>query len=248
MKSIRAAMVESGRLSRGTVNKHIGRIRRMFKWATSEELVPVDVFTALCTVQGLQRGRTMAKDHDPRRPVEWEDVEKTVEHLPPALKALVLVQWHCGARGGELLAMRPADINRGGDIWEYVPPRHKGSWRGHSRVILLGKDAQSVLAPLLATKGPDDHVFSPRDTRQRAGVGDTYDANAYSKWVRAAAKQAGANHWTPHMLRHAFASRVRSVAGIEQTRVLLGHASAVTSEIYARRDLDQARDVIRQVG
>ena len=248
LKSIRAAMVESGRLSRKTVNQHIGRIRRMFRWAASEELVRVEVFSALETVQGLQRGRTVAPDHPPRTPVAWEDVEKTLPYLPAPMRALVLVQWHCGARGGELLIMRPCDIDRTSEIWEYTPPTHKGAWRGKERLILLGKEAQAILRPLLQVKAPTEHVFSPRDSRERSGVGDVYDNNAYSKWVRQAAKQAGAKHWSPHMLRHAYGTRVRAVAGIEQARVLLGHASAVTSEIYARADVESVRGIVEQLG
>ena len=219
----------------------------MFRWAASEELVRIEVFTALTTVQGLQRGRTVAPDHAPRSPVAWEDVEKTLPLLPAPLRALVQVQWHCGARGGELI-MRPADIRRDGEIWEYTPATHKGAWRGKGRLILLGAAAQEILRPILEVKGPTDHVFSPRDSRERAGVGDVYDNNMYAKWVRQAAKQAGARHWSPHMLRHAYATRVRGVAGIEQTRILLGHASAVTSEIYAQADVESVRGIVATLG
>jgi integrase len=241
-------MVESGRLSRKTINQHIGRIRRMFKWAASEELVRIEVYSALATVQGLQQGRTVAPDHAPRQPVAWEDVEKTLPFLPTPLRALVQVQWASGARGGELLIMRPCDISQEGEIWEYTPATHKGAWRGKGRLILLGAAAQEILRPILEVKGPTDHVFSPRDSRERAGVGDVYDNNMYSKWVRQAAKQAGAKHWSPHMLRHAYATRVRGVAGIEACRILLGHASAVTSEIYAQADVESVRAIVSAIG
>jgi hypothetical protein len=42
-------------LSRVVVNQRIGRIGRVFKWATAEELVPVEVYQALATVQVLTR-------------------------------------------------------------------------------------------------------------------------------------------------------------------------------------------------
>jgi hypothetical protein len=45
-------------LSRGVVNSRIARIRRIFRWAVSEELAPSSMAHALDTVQGLQFGRT----------------------------------------------------------------------------------------------------------------------------------------------------------------------------------------------
>ena len=59
LKSVRDRMVQA-RLCRSTINKNIGRIRRMFRWAVAEELVPATVLTALQAVQGLQAGRCAA--------------------------------------------------------------------------------------------------------------------------------------------------------------------------------------------
>jgi hypothetical protein len=46
-------------LARGVVNQRVGRIRRMFRWAVAEELLPETVYRALMTVPGLQRGRSL---------------------------------------------------------------------------------------------------------------------------------------------------------------------------------------------
>ena len=45
-----------------------------------------------------------------------------------------------GARAGELVLMRPRDIDRADpDAWAYRPPAHKGTWRGKDRDIYLGR-------------------------------------------------------------------------------------------------------------
>jgi integrase len=54
--------------------------------------------------------------------------------------------------------------------------------------------------------------------------------------------------WHPNQLRHSFATLARRAAGIEAARVTLGHSSAVTSEIYAERDLEAARAVVARIG
>ena len=41
---------------------------------------------------------------------------------------------------------------------------------------------------------------------------------------------------------------LRREAGIETARCVLGHASAVTTEIYAEADLAKAREIIGRVG
>ncbi len=53
LKTVRQALIDSG-MCRSTINKHIGRIRRMFRWAAAEELLPVTVYQALATLPGLQ--------------------------------------------------------------------------------------------------------------------------------------------------------------------------------------------------
>lgn len=55
--------------SRKTVNKQGGRIKRMFKWGVSQELIPAFVYQALSTVNGLRRGRTEARETSPVLPV-----------------------------------------------------------------------------------------------------------------------------------------------------------------------------------
>jgi hypothetical protein len=40
------------------MNARIERVRRIFKWAVAEELVPPSVHQSVVAVNGLQRGRT----------------------------------------------------------------------------------------------------------------------------------------------------------------------------------------------
>jgi hypothetical protein len=49
LKAIRSSLIDRGN-SRGYVNDNVDRIRQMFKWAASEELIPPSVFQALATV------------------------------------------------------------------------------------------------------------------------------------------------------------------------------------------------------
>ncbi len=57
--------------SRKYINVQVQRIRRMFKWAACEELVPVTVYQSLCTVEPLRRGETMNVIAPPRTRKSW---------------------------------------------------------------------------------------------------------------------------------------------------------------------------------
>jgi hypothetical protein len=57
LKSVRSSMIEFG-LCRNEVNKRVGKIVRVFKWATENEHLPPSIHQALTAVAGLKKGRT----------------------------------------------------------------------------------------------------------------------------------------------------------------------------------------------
>ena len=163
LKTIRQHMVDELDLCRNVVNRRIGRIKRVFKWAVSEEIVPSGVFHSLQAVPGLRFGRTNARETQPVTPVEDEHVQAILPFLSPHVAAMVMVQRYSGMRPGDVVKMRLRDIDRSGDVWIYEPADHKNRWRGHRRVIPIGPKAQAVLAPFL-DRAPDAFLFSPRES------------------------------------------------------------------------------------
>ena len=69
-----------------------------------------------------------------------------------------------------------------------------------------------------------------------------------ARLARLAAEWREANCWHPNQLRHNAATRIRAAYGIEAARIILGHASAVTSEIYAEIDREKAREIVGKMG
>jgi hypothetical protein len=69
LKAIRAALIESGNCRR-YVNDQIGRIKRVFKWGASEQLIPASVPQALATAEGLRKGYGEARETLPVQPVD----------------------------------------------------------------------------------------------------------------------------------------------------------------------------------
>jgi integrase len=171
LKAVRQLMVEGYEhpehgtqpgLSRGVVNQRVGRVRRAFKWAGENELVPASVHHALCDVRGLQRGRSAARETEPVRPVPAAVVEETLPFLNRHVRALVEVQLLTGARPGEVVLLRACDIDTAGKVWLYRPGRHKTEHHGHGRVIAIGPRAQEVIRPFLKLD-VQAYLFAPRD-------------------------------------------------------------------------------------
>lgn len=163
-KAIRQTFIEEGK-SRNYINKLMRIILRVFRWATSEELIPASVHQQLATVDGLRKGRTIAPDHPPVMPVSDEVVEETLKYLGPIVADMVRLQRLTGARPNEICIIRPIDVNRDGDVWTYHPMTHKTEHHDRARVIMLGPKAQAILCRYLL-RAETEFCFSPIEAEQ----------------------------------------------------------------------------------
>ncbi|QEG30176.1 hypothetical protein GobsT_49790 [Gemmata obscuriglobus] len=159
LKAVRQGWV-AAKLARSECNRRANLVRRMFKWAASEELVPAATHQALATVAGLQQGRSAARETEPVGPVDDAVVDATLPILNRFVRGLVEFQRLTGCRPGEACNVRRCDIDTDGSVWLYRPVTHKTSWKGKSRVIAIGPRGQQVLRTFF-TPEPSDYLFSP---------------------------------------------------------------------------------------
>lgn len=162
LKAVREHMIGVQGLCRTEINKRIGRVRRMFKWAVAQELIPAGVMESLRAVDGLRRGRSEARENPPVRPVDDAHVDAILPLVAAPVAAMIRLQRLTGMRPGEVVQLRPADIDRSRDIWFYSPARHKTDYLGHEKQVVLGPQAQAVLQPFL-DRPADAFCFSPQE-------------------------------------------------------------------------------------
>lgn len=266
LKGMRQSFLDA-KLCRSTINAYVNRIRRMFRWAVSEQLIPVEVYQALTTVNGLVKGRTTAREPDLVRPVPESDMRATLPHLPPPVRAMVEVQFLTGCRPGEICILRPCDIDRSGDVWCFVPHSHKTEHHDRQRRIFIGPQAQEILKPWL-NRTDDSFAFCPRESviakpasrrkplsqRERARRprlrrrGLRYTNDSYRRAVTRGCETAKVPAWTPNQLRHSRATVLRAQFGLEAAQTVLGHSQVNVTQIYAERDFASARRIIGLVG
>jgi integrase len=312
LKAVRAKMLERG-WCRGYVNHQVDRVRRVFKWAVAEEMVPGEVFHALEAVGGLRRGMPGVRESLPVKPAPEHFIDAAKPLMPPPVQAMVELQLLTGMRPGEACIMRACDLEVAGTVWVYRPASHKTEHHGKAREVYLGPRAQEVVRPWLKLD-TTAYLFSPAEAeaarnaqrrqqrrspmtpsqaarRPKRHPGrpkrDRYDVASYRRAIRRACDWAfplperlgrrrtpegklesqrawlarltaeekaevrawrREHQWHPHQLRHNAATNLRREYGVELARIVLGHATAFTTEIYAEADRQQAIQAIARIG
>ena len=153
LRAVRQAMIDGDAKAdpqrepwnRKSCNKQVIRIRAIFRWAVSQELIPVAVFETLKTVESLKRGRTTAKESERVKPVPDWVVDATLPFLRTPVRSMVELQRLTGMRSGEVVIMRACDIDMSGDVWTYIPTTHKTAHHDHARTVALGPRAQAIV-------------------------------------------------------------------------------------------------------
>lgn len=247
LKAVRQAMIES-EFSRSTINKHVGRIRRMFRWGVENEYVPVDVLSALQTVAGLRKGRSEAKESAPVKPVSQQHVDDILPKVSTPVANMIRFQQLTGMRPEEVVEFREGEIEQEEDVWLYVPRSHKTEHHDKDRMIFIGPQAQEVIAPLL-TGNPEQYVFRPDDAVDYdTEFNRCYRVDSYRQAIQRACKRAKVPSWSPNQLRHTAGTEIRKKFGAEAAQVVLGHGNLSVTEVYAERDMNLARKVMSELG
>ena len=213
LKAVRQSFIDA-KLCRNEINKRVRRIVRLFKWGVAEELVPASIHHGLKSVEGLKRGDQAVRESEPVKPVRDQFVDAIQPYTSREVWAMIQLQRTTGARPGEICCMRTRDLITTGDIWEYMPHRHKTQHHGITRTRYLGQRAQEVVKPWLRPE-IDRYLFSPaeaeaerhaaqragrkskvqpsqqnrRATRRRMPPGDHYTTGTYSQAIGYAIKR-----------------------------------------------------------
>lgn len=217
LKAVRASIVASG-LCRNTANKRARQIVMIWQWAVEEELIEPAVWQALKAVKPIPKGREGAIDYEPKRPVPLADYRRVHEAIAPRYRPALEVQRLTGMRSGELLAMRPQDVDMSGPHWYYRLRDHKTQQAVGTRIVGIPSPAADVLRACM-----------PRTWGHRWFA---WSVDVHYHAVVTKCERLGIARWTPHQLRHSVATLCNELFGPDVARMVLGHTSTRTTAHY----------------
>jgi integrase len=152
---------------------------------------------------------------------------------------------------------------------------HKTAHLHRVRAIPLTSEVQAILKPRIKSFRSKEYIFSPAEAIQelmdkrladrktpsgygnRRGTnrkehpmikpGEQYKSQTLNVALKRACKRAGVDRFTPYDLRRSAATRVRSELGKEAAKLILGHVSTDTTEIYLLDEVKETMKVAKQL-
>lgn len=234
LKAVRQRMIDDKDKCRSYINKSIGRIRRLFSYAVECEMIPPSVLVGLKAVRPLLAGRTEAIDHPKRTAVPKDHLDAVRNKVSQQTRDMIDLAALSGMRPGELVSLTPEMIDRSSDVWIAILDDHKTAHQGRVRVIAFGPKSQVIIRKYL--KRSRDELLFPMARC------------TFSNRLKRACDELKIPRFTGHWLRHSAATDIRETHGLDGVQVILGHASADTSQIYAHLSVQKAMEIARQVG
>ncbi len=205
------------------INHSLRILRRMFWLQVEENHFPSNL---------VPHFPLLKKDAARRDFLTPEEFEKVLAHLSPAVRPVAIVGYNSGARRGELLKLRWADVNLKEGFMTFRDTKN-----GEDRDVPIIGDARLALEALRKAHPGAELVFVRKNGQP---VRDFRRA-----WKNALTK-AGLEGHKFHGLRRGMATRLMATPGVDSqtARMITGHKDAATFEQYRQI----RRDVILKAG
>lgn len=227
--------LEQEQFKAATISRNIASVRAFFHFLLREKLVEADVS------ENLKAPRVEKKTPGV---LSLEEVEKLLEQPgrenPKEIRdrAMLELLYATGIRVSELIGLTISDVNM---QMSYIICHD----RNRERAVPFGSKAREALTEYFF-KGRSSMLKDPQEQVLFVNCsGKPMSRQGFWKLVKSYAHKAGiAEEITPHTLRHSFAAHlVANGADLRSVQEMLGHSDITSTQIYARMNRNQLRDV-----
>ena len=220
-----------------SVNADLSALRSFYRFALSRKLVERDPVHGLTgpkkqkPLPQFMRENEMDKLLDQE---EWSDTYKDVR-----ARTIILLLYETGIRRSELTGLNDHDIDFEARQLKVTGKRDK------QRIVPFGEELATELQRYIEVRDQEMEKKSTALFLNKHGERMT-GCQVYSIVREELSKVTTMKKRSPHVLRHTFATAMLNhEAGLESVRLLLGHESLETTEIYTHTTFEQLKRVYK---
>ena len=228
------SMMDKGDMA-STVNSSLSAVRSFFRFALSRGLVTHD---PSYVVKGPKKQKPLpqfVREEEMNRlldtPQMWEEGFAGLR-----ARTIIIMFYETGIRLAELIGLDVTDVDFAAHQIKVTGKRNK------QRIIPFGAELEAVLREYITQRNDQLQVDQALVLSDK---GKRMTRSQVEKIVkRHLSLTTTLKKRTPHVLRHSFATAMlNNGAGLEDVRLLLGHESVATTQIYTHTTFEQLKKV-----
>ena len=218
------SMMDKGDMA-STVNSSLSAVRSFFRFALSRVKGPKKQKPLPQFVREDEMNRLLDT------PQMWEDGFAGLR-----ARTIIILFYETGIRLAELIGLDVTDVDFAAHQIKVTGKRNK------QRIIPFGTELEGVLREYLTQRNAQLQVDSALVLSDK---GKRMTRNQVEKIVKQhLSLTTTLKKRTPHVLRHSFATAMlNNGAGLEDVRLLLGHESVATTQIYTHTTFEQLKRI-----
>ncbi|SFW28738.1 integrase/recombinase XerC [Prevotellaceae bacterium HUN156] len=229
------SMMDKGDMA-STVNSSLSAVRSFFRFALTRKMVSND---PAHLVKGPKKQKPLPQFVREEEMNRLLDTDEMWESGFAGLRArtIIILFYETGIRLAELIGLNETDVDFSARQLKVTGKRNK------QRIVPFGEELEKALHEYLQQRNAQSIHDDPalflsnkgkRMTRSQIGV----IVKRYLSLTTTLKKRS------PHVLRHSFATAMlNNGAGLESVRMLLGHESVATTQIYTHTTFEQLKRV-----
>ena len=220
-----------------TVNSSLSAVRSFFRFALSRKLVDRD---PSYVVKGPKKQKPLpqfVREEEMNRlldtPQMWEEGFTGLR-----ARTIIILFYETGIRLAELIGLDVEDVDFAAHQIKVTGKRNK------QRIIPFGAELEEALREYIAQRDSQPQIDAALILSDK---GKRMTRSQVEKIVKQhLSLTTTLKKRTPHVLRHSFATAMlNNGAGLEDVRLLLGHESVATTQIYTHTTFEQLKRVYK---